>query len=41
MIYSDHLNDKEKAKAHAKKWVEQGGKNPNLDSWVQNLLADK
>lgn len=41
LIYADHLNDKEKAKAHARKWLEQGGKNVNLDSWVQNLLADK
>jgi tetratricopeptide (TPR) repeat protein len=41
LIYSDHLNDKDKAKAHAKKWVDQGGTNPNLDSYIQQLLADK
>ncbi len=41
LIYADHLNDKAKAKAHARKWLEQGGTNVNLDSWVQNLLAEK
>ena len=38
VIYADHLDKKEEAKAHARKWLEQGGTNPNLDSWVQNLL---
>ena len=41
LIYADHLNDKDKAKAHARRWIEQGGKNLNLDAWVQNLLNDK
>ncbi len=41
LIYADHLNDKDKAKAHAKKWREEGGKNPDLESWVDQLLADK
>jgi tetratricopeptide (TPR) repeat protein len=41
LLYADHLNDKDKAKAHAKKWVDQGGTNPNLDSYIQQLLADK
>jgi tetratricopeptide (TPR) repeat protein len=41
LLYSDHLKDKEKAKLHAKRWLEQGGTNPNLDSYIQQLLADK
>jgi len=41
LLYADHLNDKDKAKAHAKKWLDQGGTNPNLDSYIQQLLADK
>jgi tetratricopeptide (TPR) repeat protein len=41
LIYADHLNDKEKAKAHARKWLDQGGSDPNIDSWIQDLLADK
>ena len=41
MIYEDHLNDHEKAKAHARKFVDQGGTNVNLDQWVQKLLAEK
>ena len=41
LIYADHLNDKEKAKLHARKWLDQGGSDPNIDSWIQDLLADK
>jgi tetratricopeptide (TPR) repeat protein len=41
LLYADFLKQKDKAKVHAKKWVDQGGKNQDLDSWVQNLLADK
>ena len=41
VIYEDHLNDHEKAKAHARKFVDQGGTNVNLDQWVQKLLAEK
>ena len=41
ILYADFLKDREKAKVHARKWIDQGGKNPNLDAWVQSLLADK
>jgi tetratricopeptide (TPR) repeat protein len=41
LLYADSLKQRDKAKAHAKKWVEQGGKNPDLDSWVQSLLSEK
>jgi tetratricopeptide (TPR) repeat protein len=41
LIYADHLNDKEKAKVHARKWLDEGGTDPNIDSWIQDLLADK
>lgn len=37
-LYAEYLNDLERAKTHARKWREQGGKNDNLDDWVTNLL---
>lgn len=41
LIYSDHVKKRDKAKEHAKKFVQLGGDDPNLQSLLDDLLADK
>lgn len=40
VVYAEQLKDKTKAKAHATKFRENGGSDPNLDDWLSQLLAD-
>ena len=39
IIYADHLKLRDKAKAHAKKYREMNGSDPNLQSWLDDLLS--
>jgi tetratricopeptide (TPR) repeat protein len=40
IIYQDDLKQRDKAKAHIKKFTELGGSEPNLQSWIDSLLKD-
>lgn len=40
VVYADQLKDKAKAKPHVLKFQELGGSDPNLDSWMTNILED-
>ena len=40
IIYQDHLKKRDKAKAHIKKFIELGGTEPNLQSWIDDLMKD-
>jgi len=40
IIYNDHLKKRDKAKAHIKKFVQLGGSDPNLQSWIDDLMKD-
>jgi tetratricopeptide (TPR) repeat protein len=38
-VYADQKKDKEKAKQHVLKFRENGGSDPNLDDWMNQLLG--
>jgi tetratricopeptide (TPR) repeat protein len=41
IIYADHLKQRDKAKEHAKRYVQLGGNDENIQWLIDDLLADK
>src|SRR5262245_30174151 len=41
IIYVDHMKQRDKAKEHAKRYVQLGGNDENIQSLIDDLLADK
>jgi tetratricopeptide (TPR) repeat protein len=40
IIYADHLKKRDKGKANIRKFLELGGTEPNLQSWIDELMKD-